>query len=135
MAEPAIRAPGEGELLRTDNRDLRVRASWEQMDMLEYDAGPGYEGPGPHFHKRHVDTFFVLEGVLEFTVGGETVRAGPGTSVSVPPGIVHSFTNPGPGRARFLNVHAPECGFVDFIRARDSGEDVDPEDFDIFDAG
>jgi mannose-6-phosphate isomerase-like protein (cupin superfamily) len=132
VADAAIRRPGEGELLETENRDLRVRASWEQMDLLEYEAGPGYEGPGPHFHKRHVDSFYVLEGELEFTVGGETLRAGAGTSVSVPTGVVHSFTNPGSSRARFLNVHAPECGFVDFIRARDIGEDVDPAHYDIW---
>jgi mannose-6-phosphate isomerase-like protein (cupin superfamily) len=128
----AVRGPGEGDLLRKETRDLRVRALWEQMDLLEYEAGPDYDGPGPHLHKQHVDSFYVLEGELEFTVDGETVRAGPGTSVSVPPGVIHSFTNPGPGPVRFLNIHTPECGFVDYIRAVDSGADVDPEQFDIW---
>jgi hypothetical protein len=51
----------------------------------------------------------------------------------VPPGVVHAFTNPGSGRARFLNVHAPERGFVDYLRARARGEDVDPAEYDVHD--
>src|SRR5712691_5246190 len=68
------------------------------------------------------------EGELEFRVAGETVSAHAGSYVLVPPGVVHAFTNPGPGRARFLNVHAPETGFVEYMRARARGEDVNPED-------
>jgi mannose-6-phosphate isomerase-like protein (cupin superfamily) len=128
----AVRGPGEGELFETEHRKLFVKASWEEMDLLEYDAGPGYEGAGPHFHKRHVDSFYVLEGELEFTVDGETLRAGPGTCVSVPPGVVHAFTNPGPSRVRFLNVHAPECRFTEYMRALDRDLAVDPEDYDIW---
>jgi mannose-6-phosphate isomerase-like protein (cupin superfamily) len=132
-AQAVLLGPGEGELTETEHRKLFVKGSWEQMDFLEYEASSDYDGAGPHFHKRHVDSFYVLEGELEFTVGTETHRAGPGTFVSVPPGIVHAFTNPGPGPVRFLNVHAPACGFTDYIRARDRGEDIDPENFDIWD--
>jgi quercetin dioxygenase-like cupin family protein len=102
------------------------------MDFLEYEGGPNYEGAGPHFHKLHVDSFYVLEGELEFKVGDETHRAGPGGFVSVPPGTIHAFTNPGPGSVRFLNVHSPACGFTDYIRARNSGEDVALERFDMW---
>ena len=51
----------------------------------------------------------------------------------VPPGVVHAFTNAGPARARFLNIHAPERGFVEYLRARDRGEDIDPAQFDVHD--
>jgi quercetin dioxygenase-like cupin family protein len=125
---------GEGEVLRGEDRELRVKVVQPELDLLEYDVGPGYEGPGPHFHKRHVDSFYVLEGQLEFTIGGETVPAPAGTFVVAPIGIVHAFTNPGPGRARFLNLHAPETGFVELLRARDRGEEPDAEQFDVFDA-
>ena len=132
-AHAVLLGPGEGELTETENRKLFVKGSWEQMDFLEYEGGPDYKGAGPHFHKRHSDSFYVLEGELEFAVGDKIHRAGPGAFVSVPPGIVHAFTNPGPGPVRFLNIHAPACGFTDYIRARDRGEDVDPERFDIWD--
>lgn len=132
--EPIFSGPGEGELIEKEHRKLFVKGSWEQMDFLEYKGGPSYQGAGPHFHKLHVDSFYVLEGELQFWVGDETHRAGPGTFVAVPPGTIHAFTNPGPGSVRFLNAHSPACGFTDYIRALDSGEDVDPEHFDMWDA-
>jgi mannose-6-phosphate isomerase-like protein (cupin superfamily) len=128
-----VNGPAEGEPLKAEHRTLFVKAELPQLDLLEYDVGPDYEGASPHYHERHVDSFYVLEGELEFTVDGETIRAGAGTSVVVPPGVVHSFTNPGPGDARFLNVHAPESGFVDYLRARARGEDVDQAEYDIYD--
>jgi mannose-6-phosphate isomerase-like protein (cupin superfamily) len=131
--EPIVSRPGEGELIENEDRKLFVKGSWEQMDFLEYEGGPDYEGAGPHFHKRHVDSFYVLEGELEFQIGDETHRAGPGAFVAVPARIVHAFTNPGPGSVRFLNVHSPACGFTEYIRARNSGEDVDLERFDMWD--
>jgi len=36
----------------------------------------------------------------------------------VPPGVVHGFDNDGPGELRFLNFHAPGCGFADYLRGR-----------------
>ncbi len=130
--EPVLSSPGEGELIENEQRRIFVKGSWEPMAFLEYEGGPNYEGAGPHFHKLHVDSFYVLEGELQFWVGEETHRAGPGTFVAVPPGIIHAFTNPGPGSVRFLNVHAPSCGFTDYIRAVNSGEDVDAERFDMW---
>ena len=124
---------GEGERLEGEDRVLHVKAVRPELDLLEYEVGPGYEGPGPHYHERHVDSFYVLEGELEFTVAGETVRAGAGTFVLVPPGVVHAFTNRGPGHARFLNVHAPETGFVDYLRAVERGDEASGEDADIWD--
>ena len=55
------------------------------------------------------------KGELEFRVDDETIRAQAGTAVIVPPGVLHGFTSV--GRARFLNVHAPSCGFSEFSGA------------------
>jgi quercetin dioxygenase-like cupin family protein len=106
--------PGEGEVLGRGG-ELTVKVSREEIDALEIECGPGF-GPGPHTHETEVDSFYILEGELEFTLGDETVRAGPGSFVSAPPGVVHGFKNPGPGRARFLNMHTPAGGFIDSIR-------------------
>lgn len=124
--------PGDGEQLDAEHRELLVKGACPELDFLEYDVGPGYQGPGPHFHTAHVDSFYVLSGELEFRLGDNTVRAPAGTFVLVPAGTVHAFTNPGPGSARFLNVHAPERGFVDYLRARNTGENVDPEQYDVW---
>jgi quercetin dioxygenase-like cupin family protein len=72
----------------------------------------------------------VLEGELEFRLDGEVIRAGAGMSVVVPPGVAHEFTSV--GSARFLNVHAPECGFVEYLRKIDAGEKVDPQQYDSY---
>jgi mannose-6-phosphate isomerase-like protein (cupin superfamily) len=111
VSDATISLPGEGERIR----DLVVKVSREEIDGLEIDCGPGY-GPDPHTHEIKVDSFYILEGELDFTLGDRIVRAGPGTFVSAPPGAVHGFKSPGPGRARFLNFHTPAGGFVDSMR-------------------
>ena len=73
----------------------------------------------------------MVDGELELRLGHETVRLGAGSSALVPPGVVHAFTNPGRRCARFLNIHAPESGLVEYMRALARGENVDARDFDI----
>jgi mannose-6-phosphate isomerase-like protein (cupin superfamily) len=120
VAQPVLLRLGEGERL---NERIVVKIERAELSVNEVNVGPDFEGPGPHFHKEHVDAFYVLEGELEFINGTETLRAGPGTTVAVPPGIVHGFTNPGPGGARYLNIHAPDGGFIEYLR-RITGEGV-----------
>jgi quercetin dioxygenase-like cupin family protein len=132
LSDAVVVGPGEGERVEGERRELLVKVERPELDVLEYDVGPGYEVPGPHYHERHVDSFYVLDGELELTLEGGTVRAGAGTWVSAPPRVVHAFTNPGPARARFLNFHVPARGFVEYLRARARGGDVDPARFDIY---
>ena len=48
----------------------------------------------------------------------------------VPPGVPHAFTSV--GRARFLNVHAPSYGFIEYLRKVDAGETVDAPAYDVY---
>jgi quercetin dioxygenase-like cupin family protein len=130
VGQPVLLGPGEGERL---NERIVVKVERPELSVNEVNVGPDFEGPGPHFHKEHVDAFYVLEGQLEFTVGTETIVAGAGTSVAVPPGIVHAFTNPGPGGAHYLNIHAPDAGFIELLRRRMRGEEFDETEHDIYD--
>jgi quercetin dioxygenase-like cupin family protein len=123
-----VLGPGEGERL---NDRIVVKAELPQISVNEVSVGPDFEGPGPHFHKKHVDAFYVLEGELEFINGAETLRAGAGTTVAVPPGIVHGFTNPGPGRARYLNIHAPDEDFIEYLRHAVAGEEFEWDNHDV----
>src|SRR3954453_1793836 len=128
---PIVTAPGDGDRLAKPHRTAPVRADTEHAAVLEYAVGGEYDGASPHVHLRHTDCFHVLEGTLEFRVdGGEPFRAEPGTSVLVPRGLMHEFTSV--GRARFLNVHAPSCGFVEYLRRLDAGEEFDPAPYDSF---
>ena len=108
--------PGEGERFETNNRVATIKVGRDELALVEFDLGPGFEGPDPHSHDDHVDSFFVLGGEAEFLVGDETLRLGPGSFVAAPIGVMHTFANPGPGRTRLLNLHAPGRGFDEFIR-------------------
>ena len=114
--EGIVLGPDEGEKLERGVRNHRILAELPELEVIELRFGPDFEGVDPHFHSDHVDSFYVLEGEAEFTVGGERVRAGPGTFVAAPVGVVHGFRNPGPGELRMLNVHGPNTGFAARLR-------------------
>ena len=106
--------PGEGELHpRADGYRL-IRVATEQISIIEIDFDESLV-VDPHTHDDHVDSFLVLEGEVEFTAGTDTVVLGPGSLISAPPGARHGFRSAG-GRARVLNFHAPDAGFVAGIR-------------------
>ncbi|HEX2434562.1 MAG TPA: cupin domain-containing protein [Gaiellaceae bacterium] len=128
VAQPVLLGPGEGERL---NERIVVKLERPEISVNEVNVGPDFVGPGPHFHKKHVDAFYVLEGQLEFTNGTETLLAPAGTSVAVPPNIVHGFTNPGPGGARYLNIHAPDAEFIEYLRHAVAGEEFSWDSYDV----
>jgi quercetin dioxygenase-like cupin family protein len=47
--------------------------------------------PPPHIHHREEETYYVLEGEMTFSVGGQTIKATPGTMVCLPRDVAHSF--------------------------------------------
>jgi quercetin dioxygenase-like cupin family protein len=108
--------PREGEQLSGAQRELRVKYEGDEFEVLEFWCEPGFGPIEPHVHEDHADSFYVLEGEVEFTIGDETRRAGPGTWVAAPSGVRHGFAIPGPEGAHFLNIHAPGSGFIDLIR-------------------
>ena len=64
-------------------------------------------GPPPHIHTRDDETFYVLEGEIEFLLGEERITAGRGDFVNVPRGTVHRFTNTGTETARLVLTFTP----------------------------
>lgn len=109
----------EGERLTGSNRQALVKIGREELALVEFTLEPGFEGPKPHVHKRHVDFFYVLEGEVEFGLGDEKLTLGGGSCVAAPLGVVHSFGHSGPQGARLVNVHAPSCGFHEYLRVMD----------------
>jgi len=112
--EPIVSRPGEGE--RHDRADgyRLIRAETEQLSVIEFSFDETLVVE-PHVHSDHVDSFFVLEGEVEFTLGEETVVLGPGSFVAAPIGARHGFRGTA-GRARMLNFHAPNADFTELIR-------------------
>src|ERR1700755_439092 len=113
MEETFFVTAREGE--RIEPHDHRVLAELPQLEALELSFGPDFEGVDPHTHPDHADSFYVLEGEVEFYLDGAGHRAGPGTFLSVPPNIEHGF-RPCGVTFRMLNIHAPNVGFVDGLR-------------------
>lgn len=107
--------PDEGEKLTRGPRYHRVLAELPELEAVDLRFGPGVS-VDPHIHRDHADSFYVLEGEAEFRLGDESIRAGAGTWVVAPMGMLHGFRNAGDGELRILNIHAPNTGFVDRLR-------------------
>lgn len=108
----------EGETI-TDRAGRRVTllGDTEEIAVTESIYGPGERGPDLHVHREHTDAWIVLEGALAFVLrDGLSFEAGAGTVVVVPPNIAHGFSNEGEVTARFVNLHAPSCGFGEYLR-------------------
>jgi mannose-6-phosphate isomerase-like protein (cupin superfamily) len=128
--EGVVSGPGEGDRLKSEHGEWLVKAVLPQLNVIEQELTPGATD-GLHFHQRHVESFYVLAGSLEFTIDDKDFHATEGTSVLVPPGVAHAFRNSGSETARVLNVHAPESGYVDYLRASARGDEVDPAHYDV----
>lgn len=76
---------------------------------------PRTEGPPPHWHQKHDDTFYVIAGAARFTVGDTHRDAPAGTFVSVPIGAEHTFANPRDEPAIILNAFTPDA-YVGYSR-------------------
>jgi quercetin dioxygenase-like cupin family protein len=114
VPEPIVSRPGEGERHERDDGYRLIRVATDEVAVIEIDFDDSLV-VDPHTHPDHADSFLVLEGEVEFTAGDETVVLGPGSFITAPPGARHGFRSGG-GRARVLNFHTPDGGFVESIR-------------------
>jgi mannose-6-phosphate isomerase-like protein (cupin superfamily) len=73
----------------------------------ELELEPGFAGPPLHVHDRLHDMFYVLDGTLAMRLGDEALDVPAGTFVCVPPGVAHTFSNPGSEAVRLLNFNTP----------------------------
>jgi mannose-6-phosphate isomerase-like protein (cupin superfamily) len=74
------------------------------FEITENKLPPGNPGTPPHIHNSVDHAFFVLEGVVDFQVGGRVVHAGPGACLFAPKGLAHRFSNPGSEPGRWLQI-------------------------------
>ncbi|NQW18295.1 MAG: cupin domain-containing protein [Chloroflexi bacterium] len=71
-------------------------------------------GPGPHIHHNDIETFYVLEGEVEYRLGDEVAVLGKGGFLLIPRGQVHSFQTVGDDPAKLLVMVLP-AGFEHFF--------------------
>jgi mannose-6-phosphate isomerase-like protein (cupin superfamily) len=114
-----VHGPGEGERHAVGSSEVLIKAAGEDTAgsffLSESTIEPGFPGPPPHLHERLHDMFYVLEGTLTVSLGDEKREVGPGTFICVPPGVVHTFSNPGEHPVRFLNFNTPS-GWENYMR-------------------
>jgi mannose-6-phosphate isomerase-like protein (cupin superfamily) len=111
LREAEVLAPGEGTSVSAPGATIVFKAlsglSGRDFLVGEFIAEPGFPGPRPHVHRVHEELFYVLEGEFDFFLEDQTARVGAGAFVTVPPGVMHDFRNPGARPARWLGIIAP----------------------------
>jgi quercetin dioxygenase-like cupin family protein len=71
-------------------------------------------GPPPHIHHREDETFQILEGDYEWTVGGKAFIAKKGATIFAPRGIPHTYRYLGQTPSRLMCIITP-AGFEEFF--------------------
>ena len=76
--------------------------------------GPKGDRIPDHFHEKHTETFFCLDGVMTMWANGEELQLLPGDFLHVPPNTIHSYRLDAPF-TRFVGMLAPGL-FEPFFR-------------------
>ncbi|MEO8559549.1 MAG: cupin domain-containing protein [Rhodospirillales bacterium] len=85
-------------------------ASGAASGMFELTVEPGAKVPPPHSHSNNEEIVYVIDGVLRYSVDGQTRDLKPGETMYTPRGSVHGFSNPHQQTARALIVLTPDIG-------------------------
>lgn len=107
--QAVLREPGAGRTvsLRGTEVGFKVESSDANgASCTEWAAKPGFD-TGLHVHERLEETWYVLEGELEFQAGEETFCATAGATVFVPPHVPHAFANRTDAPTKFLLITSP----------------------------
>ena len=62
---------------------------------------------GLHMHRAHAETFYILDGTVDFYIDGDWMAASTGASVHIPPGVKHAVALPPDGMGRMLMIFQP----------------------------
>lgn len=93
---------------RTELQRHDLSTPGREMIQVRVDFDPGYAAPRhTHFGEEIIN---VLEGELEYEIGGKTYRVKAGDVLFVPTGVVHTAKNIGSGNAAELATYIVEKG-------------------------
>jgi quercetin dioxygenase-like cupin family protein len=126
--------PGEGKSYWTPGGHMATfKATSEDTGgayTITEDTFPPQVGPPPHIHHTQEETFYVLEGEMEFITDGVTTRAAAGSLVRIPRGVLRDYKNVGSEPARVLVLFAPGGfeGFFAEVGELVTGQSAPPED-------
>jgi mannose-6-phosphate isomerase-like protein (cupin superfamily) len=102
-----VDVPAESEWLSLGPISARILVRSEAFGLIESPIEPGVLASPMHIHSKEDGWWYVLEGNFAAQIGDQTVLAEPDAFVKAPRGIPHTYWNPGPGRARYLELFAP----------------------------
>jgi mannose-6-phosphate isomerase-like protein (cupin superfamily) len=119
MPQLSIVGPTDGELILLGPIQMRILEDGHTTDhrlgIGEITLAPHTEGPLQHQHARHDEGFYVVIGTARFTVGNTSYEAPRGSLVMVPPGVPHTFANPGDQVVVLLNTFTPDL-YIQYFR-------------------
>ncbi len=118
MSTLVTTGPNEGQAVSVGGNTYRILIRGSQTGgtytTIEMLVPPG-GGPGPHTHPAWQESFFVMEGEVEFKSEEGTYIASEGSLVNIPKGgLVHCFKNKSDRLARLLCTVVP-AGMDDFF--------------------
>ena len=127
---PFVRVEDGETITRRERREVVILAEGPDLTVTWSRYAAGEAGPDLHVHREHTDAFYVLDGELTFLVGpaAERVPVGTGGFVAVPPNVVHTYVCEAV-ETRWLNMHAPDAGFADYMRGLRDGTGVAFDNF------
>ena len=78
---------------------------------------PGGFVAAEHIHPQQEERFEVIAGTLRARIAGKEIDGGPGTKLTVPPGIPHVWWNAGDDELHVLAEVLPALRFEDFFES------------------
>lgn len=118
---------GEGRKFKWKSDHAFVNISAEEsggsLSMIEDNLTTEFALP-LHKHAEHAETFFIVEGLVEFVIDGKKIDAGKGDTIHVPPDTPHTVRCLEP--AKMLTLFQAG-GLEDLFAAY---EQMSTEDFD-----
>ena len=111
QSTPLVQTPADSRWLSLGPISARILipadATGGAFGFVESPIEAGVLASPIHVHTKEDGWWYVLEGSFAAQIGEETVTAEPGALVRAPRGTPHTYWNPGPRKARYLEMFAP----------------------------
>lgn len=117
LTRPTVANSAKAELWFLDSRVHIAMAQVDNPDGISFieHRMPYGSAPPLHVHHDEDEIFHILEGEMEFELGGERFVRRAGDTLIGPRGVPHRFRVVSPGGVRLLTIS--RGGFEDMIRA------------------
>lgn len=119
MASISVVGPRAGEHVNLGSTTMRIledgTTTENRLGIAVSTLAPHTNGPPQHQHAKHDEGFYVISGTARFTSGDDVHDAPAGSLVMIPPGVPHTFANPGDEPMVMLSTFSPSS-YVQYFR-------------------